>query len=60
MSGLPRAMPEIAPEQALVVNVRGGARVCVLPFVEQITPYALLRSRSEENLNPEFWCSPSP
>ena len=36
------SVPEISPEEALVVNVRGGARVCVPPFLNQITPYVLL------------------
>ena len=31
-----------APRDALVVSVRGGARLCVPPVVNQITPYVLL------------------
>jgi len=36
------SVTEISPEEALVVNVRGGARVCVPPFLNQITSFVLL------------------
>jgi FkbM family methyltransferase len=38
----PADAAEIAVEAALVISMRGGARICVPPVLNEITPYVLL------------------